>query len=144
MITDTDKKFLATAAAIAGLWSKDPNTKVGAVAVGGTKSQVAWGYNGFPPGIADTFMRLADRDTKLGLTLHAEENALANAHFAVRTLYITHHPCCGCVLRILARRTVRRVVYAVQPEFEARWADSLAQARALLEEAGVQIEGAKL
>lgn len=144
MITETDKKFLRTAAAVADIFSKDPSTKVGAIAVGGTKSQVAWGYNGLPPGLTDSDERLNDRETKLALTLHAEENALANAHFAVRTLYITHHPCSACVLRILARRTVHRIVYTVRPDFEGRWSDSLAAARALLHEAGVRIEGAVL
>ncbi len=145
MINDTDKKFLAAAAAIGHIFSKDPSTKVGALAVGGTKNQVAWGYNGFPPGLYDTHERLHDRQTKYGLTLHAEENALTNARFPVRTLYVTHHPCGPCALRILAHRTVRRVVYAVQPDFETRaddsWAESLADARAWLEEGGVQIEG---
>ena len=102
---------------------------------------MAWGYNGLPPGIDDTHERLTDRDVKLALTLHAEENALSNAPFAVRTLYVTHHPCCGCVLRILAKRTVQRVVYQVQPEFENRWADSLREARKLLAEGGVRLEG---
>lgn len=141
MITETDRKFLATAQAVANIWSKDPSTKVGAVAVGRSKNQVAFGYNGLPPGLFDGVDRLNDREVKLTLTLHAEENALANAAFPVFTLYVTHHPCQGCVLRILAKRSVRRVVYQVRPDFEARWAPSLAEARALLQEAGVEIEG---
>lgn len=137
----TDRKFLAVANSVADIFSKDPSTKVGALAVGSSNNQVSWGYNGLPPGIDDSHERLNDRDVKLALTLHAEENALANAPFAVRTLYVTHHPCCGCVLRILAKRTITRVVYQVQPEFENRWADSLREARKLLAEAGVKLEG---
>lgn len=144
MIDNTDRKFLATAEAIAQIWSKDPSTKVGALAVGRNKNQVAFGYNGLPPGIFDTHERLNDREVKLTLTLHAEENALANATFPVFTIYVTHHPCMGCVLRILAKRSVRRIVYIERPEFEARWSASLAEARALLEEAGVVIEGVVL
>ena len=144
MSNKTDRKFLAMANAVGDIFSKDPSTKVGALAVGTSNNQVAWGYNGLPPGIDDTHERLTDRDVKLALTLHAEENALANAPFAVRTLYVTHHPCCGCVLRILAKRTVQRVVYQVQPEFENRWADSLREARMLLEEGGVRLEGVVL
>lgn len=141
MISNTDLKFLELASAVANIFSKDPSTKVGAVAVGSAKNQVAIGYNGLPPGLADTDERLTDRELKLLLTLHAEENALANATFAVRTLYITHHPCSDCALRILAKRTVRRVVYSEDSEFEARWSASMAAARSLLKEAGVQVEG---
>ena len=144
MIDSTDRKFLATAEAIAQIWSKDPSTKVGALAVGRSKNQVAFGYNGLPPGIFDSHERLHDREVKLALTLHAEENALANATFPVSTIYVTHHPCLGCVLRILAKRSVRRIVYIERPEFEARWAASLAEARVLLKEAGVMIEGVVL
>jgi len=144
VINQTDRKFLATAEAIGQIWSKDPSTRVGAVVVGNTKNQVAFGYNGLPPGIADTDERLQNRDLKLSLTLHAEENALANASFVVRTVYVTHHPCAGCALRILAKRSVRRVVYIVRPDFDARWAASLTEARMLFEEAGVQIEGCEL
>ena len=141
MSNRADRQFLSMAEAVGHIFSKDPSTRVGAIAVGTSNNQVAWGYNGFPPGIDDTHERLTDRDVKLALTLHAEENALANAPFAVRTLYVTHHPCCGCVLRILAKRTVQRVVYQVQPEFENRWADSLREARKLLAEGGVRLEG---
>lgn len=144
MANETDIKFLKLAASVAEIFSKDPSTKVGAVAVGDSRNQVAHGYNGFPPAVDDSQTRLFDRDTKLSLTLHAEENALLNAPFPVRTLYVTHHPCLGCVLRILAARTVQRVVYAVKPEFESRWAESLTGARALLAEGGVVIEGVQL
>ena len=137
----TDRQFLAMAEAVAQIFSKDPSTRVGAIAVGSSNNQVAWGYNGLPPGLADTPERLENRDLKYTLTLHAEENALANAPFAVRTLYVTHPPCSGCALRILAKRTVQRVVYQVQPEFENRWADSLREARKLLAEGGVRLEG---
>lgn len=136
-----DRQFLAMAEAVGHIFSKDPSTRVGAIAVGTSNNQVAWGYNGFPPGLADTPERLENREVKYALTLHAEENALANAPFAVRTLYITHPPCAGCALRILVKRTVQRVVYQVQPEFENRWADSLREARKLLAEGGVRLEG---
>ncbi len=144
MISNTDRKFLKLAQAVADIFSKDQSTRVGAVAVGAAKNQVAIGYNGLPPGLTDTDARLHDRDVKLALTLHAEEKALVNATFAVHTLYVTHHPCSGCALRILAKRTVRRMVYAVNANLEARWATSVAEARVLFAEAGVQIEGVVL
>lgn len=136
----TDIKFLQLALAVADIFSKDPSTRVGAVAVGSLKNQVAFGYNGLPPGLSDTDERLNDREAKYGLTLHAEENALINARFPVRTLYVTHHPCSACALRILASRSVRRVVYLKQACFEERWGQSLEGARAVLTEGGVSVE----
>ena len=136
----TDEKFLATAEAVAQIWSKDPSTKVGAVAVGEQRNQVAFGYNGFPPGLSDLAARLDNRETKLQLTLHAEENALANATFPVKTLYVTHPPCQQCALRILAARTVKRVVYRTNPELETRWGGSMREAALLLGEGGVELE----
>lgn len=142
-MNSVDKRFIQTALALAEIWSKD-KTKVAAVAVGAQRNQVAWGYNGFPPGIRDSDFRLADRDTKLALTIHAEVNALINAKFDVETLYVTHAPCAKCALNILAYRTVRRVVYFSGGELGPRWAESLVQARAVLSEAGVALEGVVL
>ena len=138
-VTDTDIKFLHTATEIARIWSKDPSTKVAAVAVGEQRNQIAWGYNGFPPGIADTPARLAHRETKLSLTLPAEQNALANAEFPARTLYVTHHPCGNCALHILAARTVSRVFYLHDAEFEARWFEMARYAKTIFSEAGIQL-----
>ena len=143
MTPTIDTRFLRTAQAIAQIWSKD-STKVGAVAVGEHRNQVAFGFNGFPPGVEDTPERLLNRDSKLSLTLHAEVNALSNAPFAVRTLYVTHHPCANCVLHILAARTVGRVVYVTNDDLSDRWAESIATARVLLEGAGVELVGVGL
>ena len=135
-----DIKFLRTALAIAEIWSKDPSSRVASIAVGDEPNMVAWGYNGIPPGLADTHERLHDRALKLSLTRHAEPNAISNATFPVRTLYSTHHPCDRCALDILAARTIRRVVYLRQPAFEERWAAMCAEAAARLAEAGVALE----
>ena len=144
MTPTIDTRFLHTAQAIAQIWSKD-STKVGAVAVGEHRNQVAFGFNGFPPGVEDTPERLLNRDSKLSLTLHAEVNALSNALFAVHTLYVTHPPCANCALHILSRRTVKRVVYWDNDDLDmTRWGESLAQARAVLAEGGVELVGVGL
>lgn len=139
-----DVRFLQSAQALARIWSKDPSTKVCAVAVGDTPNLVAFGYNGFPPGVEDSIERLNNREEKLQLTLHAEVNALANANFPVRTLYVTHHPCRTCALHILAARSVRRVVYRIDEAFETRWSESCSAARRLLAEGGVEVEGCEV
>jgi deoxycytidylate deaminase len=59
--------------------SKDPSTKVGAAIFDNKRRVISLGYNGLPRGVEDSPARLHDRDTKLKLTLHAEQNALAFA-----------------------------------------------------------------
>jgi len=109
-MTDWDARLYALAEHVAG-WSKDPSTKVGAVLAGRDRREIALGYNGFPPGIADTEERLLDRDTKYVLTQHAERNVLDNARFDVRggTLYVTFAPCSECAKSIVSRG-ISRVV----------------------------------
>ena len=140
----SDIKYLRLAQSVADIFSKDPSTRVGAVVVGQQKNQVAFGYNGMPPGLADTTERLENRAVKLSLTLHAEINALANASFTPHTLYVTHHPCSNCALHIMARRLVKRVVYLTNLAFETRWADSLTVTRSLFAEAGIELQGVVL
>ena len=69
-----DTRFLGLAAHISA-WSKDPSSQVGAVISDGNRI-VSLGYNGFAAGVEDRRERLDDRDCKLNLTIHAEENAM--------------------------------------------------------------------
>lgn len=135
-----DRKFLDLARFVAG-WSKDPSTRVGAVAVGETPNLLSLGYNGFPPGVADLPDRLHDRDTKYRLVVHGEINALINAQFRPVTLYVTHPPCVRCTVQILAYRSVRRVV-SVKPDQDmlSRWAADFEESQRLFAEAGIALD----
>ena len=135
-----DRKFLDLARFVAD-WSKDPSTRVGAVAVGETPNLLSLGYNGFPPGVADLPDRLHDRDTKYRLVVHGEINALINAQFRPVTLYVTHPPCVRCTVQILAYRSVRRVV-SVRPDADmlSRWGADFEESRRLFAEAGVTLD----
>jgi dCMP deaminase len=141
MITARDIRYYLLAVHVAG-WSKDPTTKVGAVIVGRDPREVALGYNGFPPGIADTPDRLNDRETKHRLTQHAERNALDNAKFDVAggTMYCTQIPCTvhGCSKSIISKG-VARVVCPRAPQKEP-WRSDAAWTEALFAEAGVVLE----
>jgi dCMP deaminase len=91
-----DMRFLALAAHISS-WSKDPSSQVGAVITDGNRI-VSLGYNGFAAKVKDAEERLGDRETKLQLTIHAEENAMIFAKRDLRgcTVYVTHPPCPRC------------------------------------------------
>ena len=91
-------------------WSKDPSTKVGAVVVGKDRRQIAVGYNGFPPQIADDD-RLLDREARYALTQHGERNVLDNATFDLRgaTMYSTMFPCVECAKSIVSKGVARLI-----------------------------------
>ena len=134
-----DKRFLTLADHVAQ-WSRDPSTKVGAVIVGASKRQVCFGFNGFPPGIADTDARLNDRETKYRLVMHAERNALDNCHFDTRgaTLFVTRCPCSECTKSIISKG-ITRVVFQPHPDFDQRWESELKWTRTMLMEVGVPL-----
>jgi dCMP deaminase len=118
--------------------SKDPGTKVGCVIVRPDKTPCSWGTNGFPQGIADTPERIADRPTKLELTVHAEDNALIFAPERVvgYTLYSTFAPCIRCAVKIIQAK-LARVVF---PQTDnPRWRDEQERAVDLFREAGIEV-----
>ena len=58
------ERFLSLAQTVAQ-WSKDPTTKVGAVAVAETKAILETGFNGLPRGVQDLPDRRAERIASL-------------------------------------------------------------------------------
>ena len=133
--------------------SKDPSTKVGAVLVGPDRQIVSTGYNGFPRGIDDSDERLNTRETKYALVVHAEMNSLLNAgRYGIKTggttLYVVAHdsttgqcwggpPCIRCAVEAI-QAGVSEIVVPNPDGVPARWLDSLAQGRAIIEEAGIK------
>jgi dCMP deaminase len=118
------------------LWSKD-RTKVGAVLVGTDKRNVSLGFNGPPPGVDDDVI-LSRRDKNLFI-IHAERNAIDNAHFptAGGTLYTTKPVCCDCAKAIIAAGVTR----VVMPEIEAdsSWTENQSAAFDFMMTAGVDV-----
>ena len=109
-MTDWHSRFLSLAATIAQ-WSKDPRTKVGAVAVGSARQLLESGYNGPPRGVRDLDERL-ERPAKYLWTAHAEENLVAHAarkQLEGSTVYVTHL-CCAACARMLINAGVATVV----------------------------------
>ena len=121
-------------------WSRDPGTKVGCIIVDPLNRVVSLGFNGFPHGISDDTLRLQDRETKLRITIHAEENALlfAKRDVAGYTAYVTHHPCSSCAAKLI-QSGISKVVYKQDEVFESKWADSIALAKTLFFECSVEV-----
>jgi len=132
--------------------SKDPSTKVGCVLVGKNRSIIATGFNGFPAGVADTADRLHDRDKKLELVVHAEMNAvLMAARLGIATDGATCYvaatddsqeiwggpPCLRCAVECMQAGIREYVSWPTKPSLLTNWADSIAKAKAVIEEAGL-------
>ena len=132
-------RFLDMADLVAS-WSKDPSTKVGAVITDTMNRVLGVGFNGLPRGVYDSFERLSDRETKLALTLHAEDNAITFASGDLRgaSIYVTRPPCSHCAAKIV-QSGIAAVYSPELPEgFAERWAESLRLAQDLFKEAGVR------
>lgn len=139
MIDKWHLRFLRLAREVAS-WSKDPSTQVGCVIVDQSRRVVSLGFNGLPAGLHDTAERLLNRDLKLALTIHAEENALLFAGRPVHgcVAFVTRHPCAHCAAKLI-QSGIGAVIYLTNPDFDRRWADNLAISAHALAEAGVPI-----
>ena len=111
MITDWDKRFIEQAKLIAS-WSKDPSTKCGCVIVDKYHRVIGQGYNGFPSGFPDDFDLWNNRETKLDLVIHAEENAIlfSKRDLVGCTIYTVPMPPCSRCAGKIAQAGIRRVV----------------------------------
>lgn len=136
-----DRRMLELASVIAD-WSKDPSTKVGAVITDIRHRIVSTGFNGIPRGVRDEQSILDDRDTKLSLTIHAEENAILFATRALDgcTIYVSFPPCARCAAKIVQTGIHRVVSKKPSIEFLSRWSEQLDLAYSLYEQAGIVVD----
>lgn len=134
-------KFLGHAKASAAL-SKDPSTKVGAVALDDDFDVVSTGYNGFARGVNDDPERYADREFKYRLIVHAEANLVAQAARNGRSLkgctviLTSLFPCSACA-SLLVQAGVKCIIAPVVDN--ERWAEEAKYARLIFSEAGVEV-----
>lgn len=149
-----DDGFLTMALLWAKKMSKDPNTKVASVLVGAdSRDVISIGFNGFPMGVADLPTRLADRDLKNRLTVHAERNAIALAArkghaTGGATLYLACTddtkevwggcPCTNCTIEIIQAGIVEIVTYPFK-ETPSKWRADVEFAQSIAWEAGLRI-----
>jgi dCMP deaminase len=139
-INKWDDRYMDMAKLVA-TWSKDPSSKIGAVAVNEKGQILTTGYNGFPRGIADDD-RLNDRPVKYKYIVHAEQNAIYNATYNGvslhgSTMYVAGLPCCSDCAKGIIQVGVRRVVMNGDP-LNGRWAESTRLTLDMFKEAGVE------
>jgi len=139
-----NKKYLLLAQHISS-WSKDPSTKVGAVAVGGVGQILATGFNGFPRGIDDNKKRLTNREEKYKLVVHAEMNCIYNAtHDGVSlkdsTLYVWGLPVCSECAKGVIQVGIKHIVMPSYLDLPEKWFNSFEQTKKVFDEAGVTYE----
>lgn len=130
-------RFLSLAELVAS-WSKDPNTKVGAVITDPQHRIVSIGFNGLPRGTPDLEEYLHNREEKMKRILHAEENAMIFAERCIKgcTLYTWPFPPCSHCASIVIQRGISTVVAPYNiPE---RWKDSCETAMRDFNDAGVK------
>jgi dCMP deaminase len=139
----TDIRFLRRAREVS-TWSKDPGTKIGAIAVDEDGVTLTDGCNGFPRGFADTADRLNDRPFKLKHTIHAEQNCIYNASrtgakLKGSTMYVYGLPVCeNCSLGII-QAGVRSVVMCYPEPVREEWKQSHEEAHKNFTECGVGV-----
>jgi len=140
---DKQRKYFNLAKYIGDNFSKDPNTKVGALLLYPDTFQIiSTGYNGFPRNIEETDERW-QRPSKYNFCVHAEMNliynssrngTITNGAIAVVTLF----PCNNCALALVQSGISK--VLTVSPDFEApRWGETFQNSFNILIEAGIEL-----
>lgn len=138
-------RYLDLAKSISG-WSKDPNTKVGAVIIGDKGQILSQGYNGFPRGILDTEERLNEREIKLSFIVHAEMNAIYNATYSGicldnSTLYVYGLPICSeCAKGIIQVGISKIVIPSEFVKLRKEWTESWYRSNKMFNEANIKVE----
>jgi dCMP deaminase len=138
-----DQRYLKLAQQIAQ-WSRDPSSKIGAIAVGSKGQVLSQGFNGFPRGLEDNHNRLVHRETKYKFTVHAEMNVIYNASYNGTsldgsTLYVYGLPICSECAKGIIQVGIRRVVMPTQ-NIDPRWLDSWIVSKEFFEETAVEYE----
>lgn len=146
-----DEYFMGVAI-LAAHRSKDPNTQVGACIVSGSDSMygsnviISTGYNGFPIGCSDDdfpWEREGDTNkTKYPFVVHAELNAILNAHgksLMGAKIYVDLFPCNECAKAII-QSGIREVVYLSDKYSHL---DSTKASKQMLMSAGVKLRQLK-
>jgi len=124
-------------------WSKDSSSRVGAVIVRPDRTIASVGFNGFPRGVEDRPDRIANRETKLLYTIHAEMNAILSAKEPLKgySLFVwPFQPCAHCAASII-QAGIKDVYCPSNAHLDSyeRWKDSFKTALQMFDEAEVRV-----
>jgi len=127
-------------------WSKDPNTKVGAVIVRPDKSIISTGFNGFPIGCNDNYDLYNNKENKLKQIIHAELNAILLARINLQDCIMYVYPpgvgpsCNQCVIAII-QSGIKRIVHYIKTDSRCKssWTEPAILGLNLFKEAGVEV-----
>jgi dCMP deaminase len=135
-----DEYFMGVAI-LSGMRSKDPNSQVGCCIVSQDNKILSMGYNGFPKGCSDDEFPWeregAYSETKYPFVVHAELNAILNAHgksLVDAKIYISLFPCNECAKAII-QSGIKEVVYMCDKYSKT---DSVIAAKRMFDTAGVK------
>lgn len=143
---DKAQKYMQLAKYNAELFSKDPNTKVGAIILPQDFSRIlTTGINGFPRKFGDdaNFSERWQRPQKYTWVAHAEVNAVCNAARTGIPLdnsvaVITMFPCSNCT-KTLIQAGIKKI-YVPSPDFnDPKWGEDFEISKTMLDEVGVEI-----
>ncbi len=137
-------EYFMSVALLAAMRSKDPSTQVGACIVDSENHILSTGYNGFPCGCSDDEFPW-ERDgeyceTKYPFVVHAELNAILNAHgknLNGTKIYISLFPCNECAKAII-QSGIKEIVYLSDKYAQS---DSTIASKRMLTSAGVKFTG---
>lgn len=137
-----DNRWLEIAQLIS-TWSKDPSTKIAAIAVK-DKRLIATGYNGFPRNIEDLDDRWSNREEKYKYVVHAEMNCIYNANYHNQslkgsTMYVVGLPVCHECAKGIIQVGITRVV-AHYDKLPLKWSKSNSITEKMFKEAGVKYD----
>lgn len=141
-MSNWNKKFMDLAKHVA-TWSKDKNTKTGAVITDDEHRVLSVGYNGFPSGCDDNKVERYERPAKYLYTEHAERNAIYSAakngvSLKGSTMYIMWFPCADCG-RAIIQSGVKKVI-CYEPDFNTeKWGELFKASLEMLTEAGIEV-----
>lgn len=136
-----DERYMSLAKEVS-TWSKDPSSKIGAVAIGDKGQVLSQGYNGFPRGIEDTKTRYDNRETKYKYVVHAEMNVIYNATYNGvslngATLYVYGLPVCSDCAKGIIQVGIKKVVVP-RMDIPEVWKESWQRTTQMFNEAGVK------
>lgn len=136
-----DERYVKLARHVA-TWSKDPSAQVGAVISNSDLARVVGlGFNGFPVNVEDSIERLMDKDQKLAMIIHAEQNAILGAGRDARkgNIYVFGKPVCNYCAALIIQAGIDRVIAAAPIEgSQSQWDQKGLTALSMFNEAGVR------